>query len=75
MGSGITARDLWPIVVKLTHEEQVRLAKLALKAALSSETSSAEAYRASPPTADEFSVADEPLSWEADGWEELDAPR
>ncbi len=30
MATMLTADDLWPLVRKLPHEEQVRLAKLAL---------------------------------------------
>jgi hypothetical protein len=30
----------------------------------------AAAYRALPPKPGEFAMADEPLSWEGDGWED-----
>lgn len=75
MSQPLTAEDLWPLVLKLPHEEQVRLAKLALRAATQSSSSDAEAYRAAPPLAEEFSSDEDPLAWEADGWEEFDAPR
>jgi prevent-host-death family protein len=29
------------------------------------------AYQAHPPTAAEFSTADDPLAWDADGWENV----
>jgi hypothetical protein len=58
----LTAEDLWPLVLKLPHEEQVRLARLALRAA-----AGGEAYRVSPPARDEFSSEEEPLAWEARG--------
>ena len=75
MSQTLTAQDLWPLVQKLPHDEQVRLARLALRAAARSGSSDAEAYRADPPSADEFSSQEEPLAWEAEGWEEFDASR
>jgi len=70
----LTADDLWPLVRKLSHEEQVRLAKLALTAAVTGPDGDREAYRAAPPTADEFSSEDDALSWEAEGWENVEHP-
>lgn len=64
-----TAMDLWPLVEKLPHEEQVRLARLALRAAALGRPADA-AYRAQPPTEDEFGTDDDPLAWDAAGWEE-----
>jgi hypothetical protein len=75
MSQRLTAEDLWPLVLKLPHDEQVRLAKLAFRAATQSGSLDADAYRSAPPLADEFSSEEDPLSWEADGWEEFDAPR
>ena len=75
MNLTLTAEDLWPLVQKLPHEEQVRLAKLALRAAARSGGTEAEAYRVSPPGKDEFSSEEEPLAWEAEGWEQFDASR
>lgn len=71
MSQTLTAQDLWPLVLKLSRDEQVRLAKLALWAAAQSGSSAAEAHRAAPPSVDEFSVQEEPLAWEAEGWEEF----
>jgi len=51
-----------------------RLAKLALRA-VATDDSSTGAYAAAPPTPDEFSSDDEPLVWEGQGWEEFGAPR
>lgn len=70
MSAPLTAHDLWPLVLKLPHDERVRLAKLALKAAA---TDDAAAYRAAPPDTSEFGSDDEPLSWEGEGWEEFSA--
>ncbi len=73
--AGLTADDLWPLVQKLPHDEQVRLAKLALRAAATGPETDAEAYQAAPPAPDEFSSDDDSLAWEAEGWEKADAPR
>jgi hypothetical protein len=75
MNSTLTAEDLWPLLLKLPHDEQVRLAKLALRAAARSGRAEAEAYRTHPPGKDEFSSEEEPLAWEAEGWEQFDASR
>ena len=75
MDAPFTAKDLWPLVLKLPHDEQVRLAKLALRAAALAGASDAEAYRSSPPAAEEFASDEDPLAWEAEGWEPFDAPR
>lgn len=75
MNRDLTAKDLWPLIKKLPHDEQVRLAKLALLAAAGNGTSDAEAYQAAAPSPDEFSSEDDLLAWEADGWEEFDASR
>ena len=73
--AALTADDLWPLVRKLPHEEQVRLAKLALMAAARGPGGDREAYRVAPPTSDEFSSEDDGLSWESEGWESMDASR
>ena len=73
MQAPISADDLWPLVQKLSHAEQLRLAKLAFRAATGD--SDAAAYRASPPTSDEFGAENDALSWDAEGWEGIDAPR
>ena len=75
MQTALTAEDLWPLVQKLPHAEQVRLAKLALMAASRGPDADSEAYRAAPPAPDEFSSSDDPLAWEAEGWEKVDATR
>ncbi|HVY28339.1 MAG TPA: hypothetical protein VHB79_17410 [Polyangiaceae bacterium] len=72
MSDPLTASDFWPLILKLPHDERVRLAELALRAA--SNDPAAATYAATPPAADEFSSDEEPLAWEADGWEEFSAP-
>jgi hypothetical protein len=71
----LTDDDLRPMIARLSHDEQVRLAKIALRAAAGSPDLDVTAYRTAPPGRDEFSGDDDPLAWEADGWEGVDAPR
>ena len=71
--SDLTAHDLWPLILKLPHDECVRLAKLALRAAAQG-ANDGDAYRVSPPTDDELGSDEEPLAWEAEGWEDFRAP-
>jgi hypothetical protein len=74
--SDISADDLWPLVSKLSHEEQVRLAKLALRAAIPGPDADAVVYAAVPVKAHEFSSSDDAgLAWDAEGWEALAPPR
>ena len=70
MSSGLTARDFWPLVLALPHDERIRLAKLALKAAA---TDDAAGYRTAPGDPDELGSEDDPLAWEGEGWEEFSA--
>lgn len=72
MSDALTAQDVWPLVEKLSHDELVRLAKLALSAAARVREPGA-AYTAQPPRSDEFASEDDPLSWEGEGWEQLGA--
>jgi hypothetical protein len=74
MGDPLTAHDLMPLILKLTHAERVVLARLALRAA-ADDVEVAKSYLASPPPSGEFSAEDESLAWEADGWDEFSAPR
>ena len=68
----LTAKDLWPLVQKLSTEERVRLAKFALTANVPTHGSDEAAYRAAPPTAGELSGdVEDPLAWESEGWESV----
>ena len=67
MDTPLTAQDLWPLLLKLPHDEQLRLAKLALHAASGGGIQDARAYQSARPAADEFSIADNPLAWEGEG--------
>jgi len=71
MSAALTAQDLWPLLLKLPHEEQVRLAKLALHAASRGGVQDRRTYQSVPPAADEFAVEEDPLAWEAEGWDEF----
>jgi hypothetical protein len=74
MSDPLTASDFWPLILKLPHDERVRLAKLALRAA-AQDDSPANAYAAAPSATDEFTTDEEPLAWEGHGWEEFGAAR
>jgi hypothetical protein len=68
----LTADDLWPLVVKLPRAERVRLARLALgHRGVDEGSDDRAAYEAMPITDEEFALADEPLRWESDGWDEF----
>ncbi len=66
----LTAQDLWPLVQKLSHDEQLILARLALCAAHDS-TADGAAYGAHPPAAEEFGGSSDAGAWEAEGWAEF----
>ena len=66
MGYSLTARDFWLLILKLPHDERVRLAKLGLRAA----NGSSAATFAAAPAGDEFPSDDEPLAREGQGWTE-----
>lgn len=63
----LTADDIKPLVASLPDSERIRLLRWI---ALPHGTDSS-AYRAMPPTDDEFSGDDEPLAWDTAGWEEF----
>jgi hypothetical protein len=66
MAKPMTAEDILPLVAGLAPRERVRLLRLI---AASPGVNAAMAYDAIPPGRDEFSTDEEPLEWEADGWE------
>jgi hypothetical protein len=74
MAQPLTADDLLPLVAKLPHAEQVRLAYLALRAARDGSRDAA-AYQAKPVRPEEFSQDDDGAAWEAEGWEPTSASR
>lgn len=65
MPKHLTADDILPLVASLTPQERVRLLRLiALPRG-----ADAPVYRSVPPSLDEFSADEEPLAWDAEGWE------
>jgi len=65
MAKTLTADDILPLVASLTPQERVRLLRLLALP----QGADAPVYRSIPPSRDEFSTDDEPLAWDADGWE------
>jgi hypothetical protein len=63
----LTADDILPSVVSLTPQERVRLLRLIALP----QGADASVYRSLPPASDEFSAEEEPLAWEAEGWEDV----
>jgi hypothetical protein len=63
----LTADDIMPLVASLTDSERIRL----LRWIASPHGTDASSYGAAPPGSDEFSGDDDPIAWEADGWEEF----
>lgn len=67
MAKPLTADEILPLVKHLTFSGRARLVRLI---AVSPEDDAAT-YRATPPKPDEFSSDDEPLAWDAEGWEDV----
>ena len=65
MARTLTADDILPLVASLTHQERVRLLRLITLP----QGSDAPVYRSVPPLRDEFSADEEPLAWDAEGWD------
>ena len=63
-----TAEDFLPLLSTLSTHERVRLVRLLVQQTTSSDPN---AYTLMPPGDDEFSSDEEPLAWEAEGWEEF----
>jgi hypothetical protein len=69
----VTVEDLLPLVAKLTRDERIRLAQLALQAPASEEEEGpAEVYRIAPVQGHEVADREDPLSWESGGWEGIE---
>jgi len=67
MPNSLTADDILPLVAKLSDKERERLLRLVLRRG----KSDAEAYSARPVREDEFLSDEDPLSLDADGWENV----
>jgi len=68
MGKPLTADDILPLVACLTPRERSRLLRLI---SVPPEADDGDNYRALPPLREEFSSDEEPLSWDAEGWEDV----
>lgn len=66
MQGELTAEDVAPLVAKLSATERARLVRLI--ATLGGEGG---VYAASPASDDEFGEEDDPLGWDATGWEDV----
>lgn len=67
MARALTADDILPLVDSLTLQERVRLLRLIA----GPQGGDASVYRSVPPSRDEFSADDDPLAWDAEGWEDM----
>jgi hypothetical protein len=61
-------------LASLTAEERARVLSATIRR-IRGAKSDAAAYRAVPPSADEFASEGDPLAWDAEGWDEFDAAR
>ncbi len=68
MAKRMSADDILPLVATLAPQERARLFRL-MAGQPSDDDSSL--YDATPPRHSEFSNNNEPLAWEADGWEDI----
>jgi hypothetical protein len=67
MGKVLTADDILPLVASLTPQERVRL----LRMIALPQGADASTYRSIPASRDEVSADEEPLAWDAEGWEDV----
>jgi hypothetical protein len=75
MPTRLTARDLWPLIEKLSQRERVRLIAMVAAMRPGSDDSDVARYLRDPVAEGEFEVDQDSLAWDAAGWEEFDAPR
>ena len=68
MAKPLTADDILPLVACLTPQERLRLFRLI---SVRPGADEGDSYCALPPTREEFSNDEEPLSWNAEGWEDV----
>jgi len=67
VAKALTVDDILPLVASLTPQERARLLRLIALP----QGAAAPVYRSVPPSRDEFSVDEEPLAWDAEGWEDV----
>jgi hypothetical protein len=63
----LTAEDIIPLVASLTPQERARLLRLMTL----QHGDDGAVYGSLPPAHNEFSTDEEPLAWEAEGWEDV----
>lgn len=68
MSRRTTVHDILPLVAELSPRERIHLLRLMIARR---DFDEAALYTAIPPGRDEFSSDEQPLAWEADGWEEF----
>jgi hypothetical protein len=66
MPKSLSAEDIFPLVDSLSPQERIRLLRL-ISTHLTADDR--ECYNALPPRENEFSTEEEPLAWDAEGWE------
>jgi len=68
MAKVLSAEDIFPLVDCLSPHERLRLLWL-----ITAQPSGGDrgAYRAIPPRDEEFSTDQDPLAWDAEGWEDV----
>jgi hypothetical protein len=62
----LSAEDVFPLVDCLSPHERLRLLRLTSSRPAAEDR---EIYRAIPPRDEEFSTDQDPLAWDAEGWE------
>ena len=66
MAEPLTADDILPLVAQLSPQERARFVRL-----ITTSGGDAKAYDRVPPSPDEFSTDEDPLGWDAEGWENV----
>jgi hypothetical protein len=69
MAKRMTADDILALIATLGREERLRLFRLITQ---KHPAEDAAAYSAAPTRDEEFASDEDPLAWEAEGWEEFD---
>jgi len=68
MPKPLSAEDIFPLVDRLSSQERLRLLRLISTRPAADDR---DAYRTLPPRNEEFSGDEEPLAWDAEGWEDV----
>ena len=68
MAKPLSAEDIFPLIDCLSPRERLRLIRLITTRPAADDR---DAYRGAPPGDEEFSTDEEPLAWDAEGWEDV----